>query len=345
MSFKVVDILGLSGLFDYAGIFQKADVDVELIVNSCSLEAAEAEIIAATANADAIIAQATYQCFSRKVLSRLAKCKFIISAGIGYDKLDVDAATEYGIMVANVPDFCLEEVSDHTMALILACTRKVVQLNEIVKRGCWQSRIDPNISNIWPVMSKLKGQTLGLIGFGRIPQTLVPKARGFGMKLVSYDPYAPPDLFRKFKVRKVSLRQLLAQSDIVSVHAPITPETEHLLGLEQFKTMKGNACLINTARGPIVDYEALYTALSQGIISAAAVDVTEPEPLPENSPLLKLDNFIVTGHSAHASPTSSVKLRFSPAEEIIRVVKGKWPIGLINKGVKDKYLKKWAIKS
>jgi D-3-phosphoglycerate dehydrogenase len=343
MAFKVADVLGLSGFVDCEAIFRKAGLEVELVKNFCSLDATEDEIIAAVGDADAVIAQATWQPFSRRVLASLSNCRFIISVGIGYDRLDTDAATEFGIMAANVPDFCLEEVSDHTMALILACTRRIVRLTEIVKQGGWRSATDPDIaSELWPKMSRLRGQTLGLISFGRIPQALVPKAKGFGLRIIAYDPYVAPDRFQEFGVEQVNLDQLLRQSDIVSIHAALTSETSQLLGLEQLKKMKPTACLVNTARGPIVDHGALYTALRQGYISAAAVDVTEPEPIPPDSPLLKLDNFIVTAHSAHASPSSSAALPPRPAEEVIRVVKGEWPVGLINPQVKEKYRQKWA---
>jgi len=342
-AFKVVDVLGFSGMVDYEEMFKQAGVEVELVKNFCSLEATEDEIIAAVGDADAVITQTTFQPFPRRVLASLSNCKFIISVGIGYDKLDVDAATELGILSANVPDFCLEEVSDHTMALILACTRRVVQLNEIARRGDWKPQPDPYLrSEVWPKMSRLRGQTLGLIGFGRIAQALVPKAKGFGLRIIAYDPYIALDILQEFGVEQVNLDQLLTQSDIVSVHVPPTSETERLLGLEQLKKMKSTACLINTARGAVVDYEALYTALSQGHISAAAVDVTEPEPLPTDSPLLKLDNFIVTDHSAHASPSSFAERPPRPGEEVIRVVKGEWPIGLLNPQVKEKYRRKWA---
>ena len=343
MAFKVVDVIGFSGMVDYEEMFKQAGVEVELVKNFCSLEATEDEIIAAAGDADAVITQTTFQPFSKRVLASLSNCKFVISAGIGYDKLDVDAATELGILAANVPDFCLEEVSDHTMALILACTRRIVQLNEIARRGDWKPHPDPYLgSEVWPKMSRLRGQTLGLIGFGRISQALVPKAKGFGLRIIAYDPYIPLDIFQQFGVEQVSLDHLLAQSDIVSVHVPLTSETSHLLGLEELKKMKSSACLVNTARGPIVDHEALYIALSQGHIAAAAVDVTEPEPLPTDSLLLKLDDFIVTDHSAHSSPSSFAELPPRPGEEVIRVVKGEWPIGLLNPQVKEKYRRRWA---
>ncbi len=344
MTFKAMDILGITMLVDYNEMFRQAGVDVEYIMNPCSLESTEDELIAAIGDAEAVVTQNLFQPFTRKVLSSLPNLKFSISIGVGFDKLDVDAATELGIMVANVPDLSLEEVSDHTMALILACTRKVVVLNNVIKAGGWKEQPDRVIgSEIWPGMSKLKGQTLGLIAFGPIPRTLVPKAKGFGMRIIAYDPYIDDDIFKQYGVERITdLDELLAQADAVSIHAPLNPETRHMVGLEQMQKMKPTACLINTARGPVVDHEALYTVLSQGGIAAAAFDVTEPEPINPDSPLLKLDNFIVTGHSAHAFSSSHPDMPKRPVEEIIRVVKGEWPIGLINKDIREKYLQKWG---
>ncbi len=343
MAFKVAQLLELPGMPDYSEIFRQAEVEVELAKRIDPIPLTEDQIIDAVGDADAAIAGTTVQPFSRKVLASLSNFKFIMSIGIGYDNLDVKAATELGILAANIPDYCLEEVSDHAMAFILACTRRVVQLNEIVTRGGWKSLAEPYIqSEIWPRLSRLRGQTLGLIGFGRIPQALVPKAKGFGLRIIAYDPYIASGVFRELQVEQVDLDQLLAQSDIVSVHAPLTSETTHLLGLEQLKKMKPTACLINTARGPIVDHDALYAALSQGHISMAAIDVTEPEPLPTDSPLLKLDNIIITAHCAGISPSSTAEMLSRPGEEIIRVVKGEWPIGLLNPQVKEKYRRKWA---
>jgi D-3-phosphoglycerate dehydrogenase len=344
MAFKAVDILGISLMQDYAKMFKEAGVDVELAVNPCSLQATEEEIITAAKDADAVIAQASFQAMTRKVLTSLKKCKLITSVGIGYENLDVAAATELGIMAANVPDANVEDVSDHTMGLILACTRRIVQLNEAVKKGLWTSVASPHmIGEIWPHLSRLRGQTLGLIAFGRIPRALVPKAKGFGLRILVYDPYISSDMIQKFEVEQVDMDQLLTESDIVSIHTPLTPETKHILGLKQLQKMKPTGCLINTARGGVVDPEALYTALTKGYIAMAAFDVTEPEPLPVDSPLLKLDNFICTAHSAGLSPQSMTEMQRRPAEEIIRVVKGQWPIGLINPEVKVKYLEKWAL--
>lgn len=343
MPFKAVDVLGFSVVTDYEGMFREAGVEVELARNFCSLDAGEDDIIRAVGDGDAVIAQATYQPFSRKVLSSLPNCKFIISVGIGYDKLDIDAANDCCIMAANVPDFCLEEVSDHTMALILACTRRVVELSNWVKEKGWKAQPDPEIGGqVWPKMWKLRGRTLGLIGFGRIPYALLPKTKGFGLRIIVHDPFLSREELKSCGVEPVSLDELLEQSDIVSIHTPFSAATTHLIGLNQLRKMKPTAYLVNTARGPIVDPDALYTALTEGLIAGAAVDVTEPEPLPAGSPLLKLDNFIVTAHSAHAFSSSAPGLAARPAEEIIRVVRGEWPVGLINRQIKEAYLKKWG---
>ena len=343
MGFKAVDILGISMLQDYSKMFKDAGLDIELIVNPCPLGATEDEIIAAAKDADAVIAQASYQSITKRVLSNLKQCKLITSIGIGYENIDVEAATEFGIMAANVPDANIEDVSDHTIGLILACTRRIVQLNNVVKDGGWTSVASPRIiGDVWPHLSRLRGQTLGLIAFGKIPRALVPKARGFGLKIIVYDPYLPPDIIRRFEVEQVDLDQLLKNSDIVSIHTPLTAETKHILGLKELKMMKPTACLINTARGGVVDHKALYTALTKGYIAAAAFDVTEPEPINPDNPLLKLDNFIITAHSAGLSPQSLLEMQLYPGKEIIRVVQGTWPHGLVNPDVKTKYIKKWG---
>ncbi|MFC1963146.1 C-terminal binding protein [Chloroflexota bacterium] len=343
MAFKVVQLVGLAGAPDYDDMFRKAGVKVEL-VKKVLTQASEDDIINAVGDADAAIIAATFMPFPRRVLINLENCKFIMSIGIGYDRLDVEAATELGILVANVPDASLEEVSDHTMGLILACSRKIVQLNDIAKGGYWKSMREPCIQDeIWPKLSRLKGQVLGLIGFGRIARNLVPKANGFKLRIIAYDPYVASSIFKKFGVEQVSLNELLTRSDIVSIHVPLTKETTQLLRLEQFKVMKPSACLINTARGAVIDSDALYTALKQGYISAAAVDVTDPEPIPADSPLLELDNFIVTAHSAGMSPGARYELHRRPAEEVVRVAKGDWPVGLLDPRVKSKYRKKWGL--
>jgi D-3-phosphoglycerate dehydrogenase len=344
MAFKVAQLLELAGMPSYEEMFRRAGVEVELIKKIDPIPLTDDQIIDAVGDADAAIAGTTVQPFSRRVLATLKNCRFVMSIGIGYDNLDVNAATEHGVLAANIPDYCLEEVSDHAMALILACTRRVVQLDGIVKRGGWKSQAEPHIqSEIWPKLSRLRGQTLGLVGLGRIARALVKKAKGFGLNTIAYDPYIGPEVFRELGVEKVDLDQLLGRSDIVSVHVPLIPETKHLFGLEQLKKMKSTACLVNTSRGAVVDHEALCTALSQGYISAAAIDVTDPEPLPIDSPLLKLDNIIITAHCGGISPVSFAEMLRRPGEEIIRVIRGEWPVGLLNPRVKERYHQRWGV--
>jgi D-3-phosphoglycerate dehydrogenase len=333
MPFKAVDIVGISALVDYAEMFREAGVEVDLVVNPCPLEATEDEVVAAIGDADAVITQATFQAFPRRVLERLVNTKLIASIGVGCEKLDIEAAADLGILAANVPDASIREVSDHTMALILACTRRIVQLNDVTKGGGWKSVGDPHITGeIWPAMSRLEGQTLGLIAFGRIARAVVPKAKAFGLKVIAFDPHLPEDAFLALGVERADLERLLAESDIVSIHAPLNP----------LKKMKPTAVLVNTGRGAVIDHDALFTALSEGYISMAAVDVAEPEPIPADSPLLKLDNFIITAHSAGISPQAFAELQRRPGTEIIRFVRGEWPVGLLDPRMKETYQRRWG---
>jgi len=307
--------------------------------------ATEEELISACSEADAVIALGIRitpgYVFSTKVIENLDKCRLIALAGIGYDNADIGAATERGICVANNPYYCLEEVSDHTMALVLACARKFYQLVPDVKSGKWSTQ--PDYLNALKPLHRLSGQTLGLIGFGNIARTLVPKAKAFGVRIIAYAPHVPDNLFRTFKVESVGLDQLLEESDFVSMHTTLTPETRHMMGLPQFKKMKRTAHFINTARGELVDERALCTALSEGLIAGAGLDVLESEPPGQDNPLLKLDNVLITGHFAYYSEESREELFRWPWEEVARVLQGEWPQGLINVQVKERFSAKWGV--
>ncbi|MBT4512948.1 MAG: C-terminal binding protein [Chloroflexi bacterium] len=345
MSFKVVQLFdppGFSGP-DYGEMIRQSGIDAEFSKSHCTTEE---QIIAAAHDADAVIAATSNKNihnFSREVIDGLAQCRFIMSMGIGYNALDVDAATEKGIIAANVPDYCIDEMSDHTMALILACTRKISTLDRVVRAGSWKQEPDPEIqSSIWPAMTRLRDQTLGLLGLGRIAQMLVSKAKAFGMRIIAYDPYIDPKTIDSLGVEKKELDQFFAESDILSLHAPLTSETRHMLGLEQFKKMKSSAYIVNTARGELIDQEALCTALQDGILAGAALDVMDPEPINPDNHLLELENVILTPHSAHASIPAFITLMNRPGEEIARVLKGEWPLGLINPGAKEKFRDRWG---
>jgi D-3-phosphoglycerate dehydrogenase len=228
------------------------------------------------------------------------------------------------------------------MALILSCARRIVQLDRIMKGTGTVPGSREEIQKIWPQMVRLTGKTLGLVGFGRIARALAPKAKAFGMKIVAYDPYVPEKTAEELKVKMLSLEQLLEGADFVSIHTALTTETEKLIGLEQFRRMKSNAFIINTARGAVIDEPALYRALVEGYIAGAGLDVTAPEPPAVDSPILRFDNVILTGHSAHSSPESWQHRINRPPEEVARVMRGEWPIGLINPEIKEKYTKKWG---
>jgi len=316
---------------DYRGI------GVKFITNPCQTEE---EIVEAAKDADFIL---TFKKpFTRKVIAQLERCRMIYNIGTGYETIDLEAATEHGICVSYPDAYCSEEVAEHAMALILACARKLVRLERAVREGKWESYEKREIRfNILPPMFPIQGQTLGLIGFGRIARKLVPKARGFDMRVLAFDPYVPASVFEDYDVEEVSLDFLVENSDFVSVHAAFTSDARHMLGAEQFKKMKPTACVINCARGEFIDEEALYDAITQGEIAGAALDVIQGESMPLDHPLLKLDNVIITPHVAYYSEEALGRLRKRPFEEIARMVNGDWPQWLINAEVKEKYQQKW----
>jgi len=338
MAFKAV----LSISFPYMGIphDEKAyqDKGIEFSKLPCQTEE---EIIAAASDADAVLT--AIQPFGRKAFEKLSKLKLVHVIGIGYEGIDVEAATEHGVCVSTAADYCLEEVSDHAMSLLLDCARKITRQDKAVRAGKWDTQEKREIrTELWPPMFRLKGQILGLIGFGNIPRNLVPKAKGFGLKIIVFDPYVSAETGDQYGVELVELDYLITNSDFISIHAALTPQTRHLLGLEEFKKMKPTAYIINTARGPIIDEEALYNALAQEFIAGAGLDVMETEPVPADHPLLQLDNVIITAHGAHYSEFSAAEIRRRPFEEMSRIMDKKWPRCLLNPQVKENFVAKWG---
>lgn len=340
-SFMVVMPLGLSGESEkYPQRFR--ELGIEFTNRDCSNDD---EVIAFAKSADAVITVGSFRPIPRSIIENLEQCRLISNTQIGYDSIDIESATERGILVTNVPDYCKEEVSDHVMALLLACTRKIVHLNEATRRGQWGLSVDgiEIQKKIWPKMTRLHGQTLGLIGLGRISQTLVPKAKGFQLRIIAYDPYVSPEIGQQIGVEMVSWKQLLNDSDFISIHAALTSETKHIMNTDAFNEMKATACLINTARGGFVDETALYQALKGGKLAMAALDVTDPEPPSPKNPLMALDNVILTSHSAFFSPQSEAERWRRPVEEIARITRGEWPQSLVNPQAKAKYISRWGI--
>ena len=271
------------------------------------------DILAVAKDADAILV--TYAKLTRELLMQLTKCKAIGRFGLGVDNIDLVAAAEQGIQVNYVPDYCIHEVSDHALALLLALARKVPQSNKLVQSGRWE------VPPLTP-MHRLAGRVLGLIGFGNIPRMLAPKAKALGLKVVAYDPFAKAELFKAAGVESVSFDQLLAMSDFVSVHAPLMPETRGLMNATAFGKMKKGAMIINTARGPLIDEPALLAALDSGQVGGAALDVITTEPMPKDSPLIGRDNLILTPHTAFYSVEALNELQTKCASDVARVLSG-----------------------
>jgi len=310
----------------------------ELYVIPCETDE---ELIAATQDAEVVIPLR----LNRKVISKLNKCKLIHNVGTGYDGIDVRAATDHAICVSFPGDYCSEEVSEHVMALILACARKLVRLDRAVRAGSWtvdkHSEEYSKILKIWSPTFRIKGQTLGIVGFGRIARLIVPKAKGFELRVTASDPYVPAEVFNQFGVESVTLDYLLGESDFVSINAAMTEENRHLMGIEKFRKMKPTAYFINCARAGLVDEEALYIALSKGYIAGAGLDLVEGESLSVDHPLLKLDNIIITPHSSYYSEYSNVEIKRRVYEQIGQILRGEWPTWLINPEVKEKFLERW----
>ena len=257
------------------------------------------------------------------VISQATKCQIIARYGIGLDNIDVESATENGIIVTNVPAYCVDEVSDHAITLLLACARNIPIYNNAVKTGTWDQ-------NIGQQMYRLRGKTIGVIGFGRIAKALIPKAIALGLKVIVYSPRTSYDIIDKYNADKVTYDELLKTSDFISIHAPLTSETKHLFSYEEFRAMKSSAFLINTARGGIVDTFALTEALKNGEIAGAGLDVLETEPPESDDPLLHLDNVIFTPHAAFISEESILELEVTAATSVKQVLTGQLPDSIVN---------------
>jgi D-3-phosphoglycerate dehydrogenase len=275
--------------------------------------AGEADLLDAVPAADGLLV--CYAPITARVIARMSRCRIIARYGIGVDNVDVPAATARGITVTNVPDYCIDEVSDHALALLLACARRVPWLAARVRAGGWDA------GDAAPV-HRLRGQVLGLVGFGKIPRKLAEKAAPLGLALLAYDPYVSAEEMRRHGVRAADLGALLAEADFLSVHAPLLPETRGLIGEAQLRAMKRTAYLINTARGPLVAEAALIRALEERWIAGAALDVLEHEPPAPDHPFRRLDSVLLTPHVAFFSQESVRELQRKAAEEVARALRG-----------------------
>ena len=281
----------------------------------------EKDLIRACKGADGLLNQ--YALLTRRVLENLPKCKVIARYGVGVDSVDLKAATDLGIIVANVPDYCIDEVADQAIAMTLALIRKTVFFDQKVKSNQWDFRQGEPIHRI-------KGKIMGLIGSGRIGLEVARRIFAFGVRVIAFDPYlekAPEWIELK------DLDTVLKESDFISIHCPLNESTRHLIGEKEFKKMEKKPLLINTSRGPIIDENALIQALMEGRLSGAGLDVLEKEPPDLQNPLLKMKNVILSPHISFYSVESISELKRRTAENVSSVLLGKWPRSVVNREV------------
>jgi D-3-phosphoglycerate dehydrogenase / 2-oxoglutarate reductase len=263
-----------------------------------------------------------------EVMSRMPKCRIIARYGIGVDTIDLGAATSAGIIVTNNPTYCIDEVAEHTMALVLACARKVSLYDRLVRSSRWE--VPPG-----KPMFRISGRTLGLVGFGNIARQVAVRASAFGMRILFADPFVAENQF-DVPGKKTELADLFAQSDFVSLHPPLTNETRKMIDDDALSCMQPSAFLINCSRGPVVDTDALVRALDAKKIAGCALDTTDPEPLPDPHPLRGRDNVVITPHVAWYSEQALVGLQAGAPGEVRRVLMGEWPVNVVNRDVKGR---------
>jgi D-3-phosphoglycerate dehydrogenase len=283
--------------------------------------ATPAEVAQAVEGADAVLN--CYVPIPSDVIRALRGCRVIARYGIGLDTLDMAAATETGILVSNVPDYCIDEVSDHALALILALGRGVVRLDRAVRDGRW-SPMDA------APLHRLRGRTLGLLGFGRIARRLAEKASAVGLRVQAHDPFVPDEAVAGAGVQPVDRTGLFATSDVVSLHVPLTGDTRHIVGAAELAALRDGAVLVNTSRGGLVDLDALRDALDGGRLGGAALDVLEVEPPAPDDPLLSRADVIVTPHAGFYSEESVAELQRKATEQVVDALAGRVPRYAVN---------------
>jgi D-3-phosphoglycerate dehydrogenase len=263
------------------------------------------------------------------MIDRLRRCKIIVRYGIGYDNVDVEAATNANIIVGHVPTYCLDEVSTHTIALLLACVRNITGKHLKMTRGAWDTNpVEP--------IYRMAGRVLGLVGLGNIARAVVRKMSGWGLRILATDPFVESAEAKALGVELVPLEVLLRESDFVSLHVPLLPETKHLIAARELGLMKAGAVLVNTARGPVLDNNALLEALASGRPGHAGLDVFEEEPLAPAASLRNHPNVIISDHVAWYSEESQLELKRTAAAEAVRVCKGGLPEAIANPDVLDR---------
>lgn len=309
--------------FEYPNVDQERKIITKFgaELHACHLKTQD-EIAAATEDADAVIVQ--YATITKEIIARMKHCRMIIKYGIGVNNIDSEAATAKGIYVCNVPDYGVDEVSNQAIAMMLALAKKLPIVTKALKNGEW------GYSSTVPLF-RLNGSTLGLVGLGRIPSLVAHKMSNFGMKILAFDPYLSAGEAKKRGAELVNFDTLCEKSDFISIHCPLTESTTHIFNRTAFKKMKKTAFLINTARGPVIEENALVEALATGEIAGAGLDVFESEPVAKTNRLLQMDQVIATPHCAWYSEEAITTLQRKVAEEVVNVLSGNRPFNCTNK--------------
>ncbi|MDA0788756.1 MAG: C-terminal binding protein [Proteobacteria bacterium] len=317
----------------YALELEALDSVAEIVEVDASTEEA---FIEGARDADALLTSWGIN-ISRNIIESLEKCVVIGVGSVGVDMVDVDAATENGIVVTNTPDIFIEEVADHALALMLACYRQLKTQDTLAREGRWYEG-RPKLNDT----PRLIGQTLGVLAYGNVAQATVRRAKAFGMHVISYDPYVSEIKMTREGVEPVSFDELMARSDYLSLHCLLNDETRHIMNADAFKKMKNTAYLINTCRGGVVNEKDLIAALANGELAGAGLDVLEQEPPAADNPLFAMENVIITPHSASATSRMRPETRRRAAREIALALRGKWPMSPVNPTVMPKVsLERW----
>ena len=319
-SYHVYVIQG-RGQRDYADC-QAALAPVPAKMTALPFIGTEDELIAKARDADGLVISSSP--VTRNVMSALEGLKVVTRTGVGYDVIDVPAATELGVIVVNVPDIWVREVANHALALLLSWNRKIVTLDRQVHTGTWGGGVPG------PHTGSLHGETVGIVGLGNIGSAFARRIAAFETTVIACDPYVDDARFKALGVERVTLEALAERADYISVHTLLNDGTHHLIGDAFFRRTKPTAILINTSRGPVVDEQALYRALVDKRLAGAALDVWEQEPVKADNPLLKLDNVIATPHAAYFSSAAVAQVPRRCGEEVARVLTGQRPLNVVN---------------
>ncbi len=304
-------------------------------VGACLVAArtgSESELLRLAPAADGILT--CWKIVNGNVIRLAGRCLSIGRFGIGLDNIDVQGATEAGILVTNVPAYCVDEVSDHAMALLLSCVRKIAFYDRNIKSGVYDLQAGTPLY-------RLRDKTLGIVGFGKIGKSLSAKARAFGLNIIVFDPYANPAVMTESNVEQVAFPELIERSDFISVHVPLSSETSRLFNYEVFHAMKPTSVVVNTSRGDVIDSKALLAALKEGLIAGAGLDVLSDEPPRGDDQLTRHPNVVVTPHAAFNSEESLLELRKSAALQMADVLSGRLPQNIVNAEVLKEQKLRW----